>query len=430
MAETIYTINAKTAAGRLIILGSVVAALVFVWFGVRWQVGNMLGELTPPSQENALEVAEAAVALSPRDPLPRWLLAAKLKEDFSLESIEASIRGFEETVRRSPHDYRWWIELGRAYEQAERSEDAEKAFRRAVELAPAYTFPHWQIGNFYLRQDRVDEAFAHLTNATEKSYVYREQVFALAWDYFNKDPKRVEQVAADTPETRVTLAAFYSQRGAAADALRVWKTVPEDVRARNLPIVKNITQRLYEKRFFRETVEFARESGIDTEAQFETVSNAGFEKFFADSEATIFGWKINRSDSRLEILPDSSVRTEGQRSLKMNFKGFNRAELDNVNQIVAVQPGTKYRLSLMLRTENLRSSGEPVLAVVDANHDVLIAKSPRFPTGSNDWQPFSVEFTVPENCDGISIRTHREPCGEGCLINGIVWYDAFKLERI
>jgi hypothetical protein len=430
LAEATYTINAKSTAGRLIILGSVAAALVFAWFGVRWEIANMFGELTLPSQDNALEIAKAAVDLSPRDPLPRWLLATKLKEEFDPETVKASIRNFEETVRRSPNDYRWWIELGRAYEQAERSEDAERAFMRAVDLAPAYTYPQWQIGNFYLRQDRVDEAFAHLARATEKSYVYREQVFALAWDYFDKDPARVEQVAADTPETRVTLAAFYAQRGAAADSLRVWNSIPEEVRNSHPAILRNITQRLYEKRFFRETLEFARQSGIDPEAQAETVSNASFEKFFGDPEATLFGWRINRSDSKLEILPDSNVRADGQRSLKLNFKGYTRPDLSNVTHLVAVQPSARYRLTFMLRVENLRTGGEPLIVIVDANHDLLLARSPRFPLGSHDWQQMSVEFVVPENCDGIDIRTSRENCGEICPISGIVWYDAFKLERL
>ena len=45
---------------------------------------------------------------------------------------------------------------------------AEKAYRRAVEIAPDYTYPHWQIGNFYLRRNQSDEAFAELKKAAEK----------------------------------------------------------------------------------------------------------------------------------------------------------------------------------------------------------------------------------------------------------------------
>ncbi|MCC7307498.1 MAG: tetratricopeptide repeat protein [Acidobacteria bacterium] len=425
-----FSLSAKSTLGRLAILGSVAVAVFLAWFGVRWQIANMLGELTSPVQPNALEIAEAAVDLSPRDRLPRLLLAEKLKEDFTPESIAASIRNFEEAVRSSPFDYRSWIELGRSYEQAERLDEAERAFKHAVDLAPEYTFPQWQIGNFYLRRDRVDEAFAYLTKATEKSFVYREQVFALAWDYFDQDPARVEQVAADTPETRVTLAVFYSVRGAAADALRVWNSIPEDVRARHAPILKNMTQRLYEKRHFREALELARQAGIDPEASFEVISNPGFEKFFGDSASTIFGWHVNRSDSKLEILPDPNVHSEGQRGLKLNFKGYNRPDLLNVSQLVAIQPGGRYRLTFMVRVENLRTGGEPVIDVVDAKNDVLLARSIRFPLGSREWESMNVEFTVPDDCDGIYIRTSRESCGDICPINGIVWLDAFKLERI
>ncbi len=430
MPQFVHTITTKSQAGRVVLLASVAAALTLAWFGVRWQVANMLAELTAPSQPNSLQVAEAAVDLSSRDPLPRLLLATKLKEDFDPQSVDASIRNFEETIRRSPNDYRWWIELGRAYEQAERAEEAERAFRRAVALAPAYTFPQWQIGNFYLRQDRVEEAFGHLTKATEKSHVYREQVFALAWDYFDKDPVRVEQLAADTPEVRVTLAAFYAQRGAAADSLRVWKSIPAEVKADYPAVLRGVTQRLYEKRHFRETLEYAREAGIDPEARAETISNAGFEEFFGDAETTLFGWRINRSDSKLEILPDSSIHSDGHRSLKLNFKTYARPELNNLTQLVVVEPNARYRLSFMLRVENLRTGGEPLLAVVDANNDVAIARTGLFPLGSHDWHEMAVEFVVPANCDGISIRTIRENCGEICPISGTIWFDAFKLVRL
>ncbi len=423
-------INAKSIGGRLLILGGVLAAILLAWFGVRWQVGNMLGELTLPSQENSLEIATAAVDLSPRDPLPRWLLATKQKEDFSPESLEVSIRNFEETVRRSPWDFRWWIELGRAYEQAERPDEAEQAFKRAIELAPTYTFPQWQIGNFYLRQDRADEAFRHLTRTTEKSHIYREQVFALAWDYFDKDPAKVEQLAANTPDVRIGLAHFYAQRGAAADALRVWNSVPAEDRARYPQILKNITEYVYTKRYFRQTIDLARQSEIDPDAKEETITNGGFEKFIGEPESTYFGWRVNSNETKLEITTDTKAKTEGQRSLKLSFRAYPRADLYNVTQLIAVEPGGRYRLSFMVRVENLRTGGEPLLEVVDAKNDVSLVRSQRYPLGSHDWQQLTLEFVVPENSDGVTVRTTRESCGENCPITGIIWYDDFKLERL
>ena len=87
-------------------------------------------------------------------------------------------------------------------------------------------------------------------------------------------------------------------------------------------------------------------------------------------------------------------------------------------------------MTFMVRVENLRTGGEPVIDVVDAKNNVLLARSMRFPLGSREWESINVEFAVPDDCDGIHIRTSRESCGDICPINGIVWLDAFKLERI
>ena len=426
----ITILNARNKTGRIALIGVILGALVFTWFAVRWQVGSMLGELTGPTQANAMEIARAAVELAPRDPRPRSLLAAKMKENFDPASIDDSVRTLEDAVRLSPYDFRWWIELGRAYEQAERSEEAERALQRAVDLAPAYTFPHWQIGNFYLRQDRSDEAFAQLTKTTEKSIVYREQVFSLAWDYFDKDPSKVEQLAANTPDVRASLALFYAQRGAPADSLRVWNSLPPEEKGKYPQNLTIITQSLYTKRFYRQALEFSKQSGADSDAAAETITNGGFEKFVGDPESALFGWRINRSDTKLDILTDSSVKVEGLKSLKLNFKTYARPELYNVTQLVAVEPSARYTVSFMLRTENLRTGGEPLIEIVDANSDNMIVTTQRFPLGSNEWQKITVEFVVPPTCDGITIRTSRASCGETCPISGTIWYDDFKIARL
>lgn len=430
MEAPLIIVDSRSAKARIGLAVTIIVLLVFVWFSVRWQLGSMLAELTQPSEPNAAQIAPLARRLAPHDPMAAYLAASKEKENFSAESIDRSVRMFEELVRLSPYDFRWWIELGRAYEQAEQIDKAEMAFNQAVQLAPTYTFPHWQFGNFYLRQDRSEEAFAELRKTTERSVVYRDQVFSLAWDYFDKDPQRVEALAADTPDVRASLALFYAARGSAENALRVWNTLSDEEKAQHLETAKRMARGLFEKQRYRESLAFSVQTGIDPDAQHEAVTNGGFEKFVGGPDDTIFGWRVYRGEGRLDILPDSNVKTEGARSLRIAFKGYTKNDLHNVVQYVAVQPGARYRLSFMVRTDNLRSGGPPVVQVIGGKQNLGIAASEPFDLGSADWKPVVIEFTAPDDLDGVHIRTSRVACAEECPINGTIWYDDFRLTRI
>lgn len=423
-------LDSKTTKARLILVAAILGAFVFAWFSVRWQLGNMLASLTGPNQQNAAEVAQLARSFAPGDALPMWLIATREKENFSPESLEKSVGMFEEVVRLSPNDFRYWIELGRAYEQAEQPDKAEVALKRAVELAPTYTFPHWQFGNFYLRQNRSEDAFAELRKTTERSIVYREQVFSLAWDYFDKDPQKVEALAADTPDVRSTLALFYAARGSADNALRIWNTLSDEQKANHLDTAKRIARGLFEKQRFRESLEFSRQTGIDPDAQFETVTNGGFETFIGPPDDTLFGWRIYRTDPKIDALPDATVKSEGTRSLRVTFKGYSKVDLHNVVQSIAIQPGARYRLSFMLRTDNLRSGGPPVLQIISGKENKGIATSEPFGAGSADWKLVTIDFTAPEDFDSVLIRTGRVSCGDECPISGTIWYDDFRLIKL
>lgn len=414
----------------MILVFAIIFALVFVWFGVRWQVGNMFATLTAPSDQNAKEIANLAADLAPSDPWAKWLQASVEKDIFTPEKIESSLKLYEESVRLSPNDYRWWVELGRAYEQAEKFSQAEAAFKRAVELAPNYTYPHWQLGNYFLRRGRSDEAFASLEKAAAKNQTYREQVFSLAWDYFDQNVERVEKIAGDAPDARKTLIKFYVGKGRPADALRVWNTLSDDDKQKNTETSELIAQVLYEKRFYRAAVEFARQLGIDPDAKAEAVTNGGFEKILSP-EKSFFGWKAASSaNDKIDVKTDSSVKKEGARSLRISFTGYQKATLLNAWQIVAVEPNKKYRVSFWLRTENLKSAGTPQIEIANANDDKLIVASKPFEIGTSDWQQITLEFTAPENCEGVMIRTGRAYCGENCPISGTVWYDDFEIKRM
>ncbi len=424
----IKVIDSRNLKVRIAIVGAIFCALIFGWFAVRWQLGNMLAILTTSADKNAEEIAQFSVNLAPDDPAANWLLADTKKEIFSPDDYSSTINNYEKVVRLSPFDYRWWIELGRAFEQADKNEEAEKAYLRAVELAPDYTNPHWQLGNFYLRRNRSDEAFAELKKAAETNPIYRDQVFSLAWDYYNQDKNKLEQIAGDKPIVRAGLARFYAAKELAGDALRVWNTLSPEEKQENTAYAKVIAQAFYEKRIYPQALEFYRGLGIEPDAKAETIQNAGFEKPIGEIKDTYFGWKVSPTE-KMEVKLDPTQKHEGNRSLRVSFNGFFAPTLFNITQIVIVEPSAKYRLTFWLRTENLKSGGNPTLEIYNAVNDTNIATSAPFPTDTTDWQQIKVEFTAPPDAQAVAIRTSRVFCGEVCPIVGTFWYDDFRLEK-
>jgi hypothetical protein len=424
--DDLVAIASKKTLSRVILASCMIAAVAFAWFAVSRQMGSMIASLAKSTDPDAASAAELAVSLAPMDPAVRWL-SGTIAVDGASPDLDAAVLAFEEAVRLSPNDYQWRIELGRALEHVDKPDLAEAQLRKAVELAPEYAFPRWHLGNFYLRQDRTAEAFDQLRKAAQDNRTYREQVFSLAWDYFNKDPKMVEQLAADTPDARAGLALFFAGRGEAGESLRIWNLLSESEKAANPEIAKGIAQGLYIQRHFPEALEFARQLGIDAEARSEAITNAGFERGVASQPDARFDWVISRNDAKLDITSDSGVFHSGKRSMRASFRNFVKPEFYNIYQTVAVEPNKSYRLTFWVRTENLKTAGPPLLQIINGNDDKLIAESKPFQTGTNEWQEYQVDIRTPDNCRGINVRTSRQFCGDQCPIIGTFWYDDFAL---
>lgn len=421
-------VDSRSLPVRIGLIFVIFFALAFAWLAVRWQIGNMLAEFTSTTDPTVEPVAEFSASLAPGDPMANWFLASSQRDVFTPEKLDESLKKYEKVVRLAPHDYRWWIELGRAREQSEDMAGAEAAFRRAVELAPTYTLPHWQAGNFYLRQGEVDKAFAELKKASESNPVYRQQVYSIIWDYFDKDPARLEQIAGDAPNARADLALFYAAKERAEDSLRMWNTLAPEQKKANEKVSRVIAQALFEKKYFRSAVGFTREIGIETEAQVEKFQNAGFESAIGKEDDSYFSWKLIPAE-KVDVRLDPSQKHGGNRSLRIVFNGFGAAQYYQFYQIVAVEPLAKYRLSFWARTENLKSAGNPLIEVVNANDDKLIKASDAFPDGSNDWQEIKIDFVTPPSSEGIIVRVGRAFCGNQCPLFGSIWLDDFSISK-
>ncbi len=430
MSEQIKFIRIDSVFVRAVPIAMMVVALAFAWFSIRWQIGDMLGELTSPAEQDADRIASAAITLAPTDPRGYWLAGSVRRASFDEASIDSSTSLFKDGVLRSPFYHRSWTELGRANEQVEQNENAERAFRRAVDLAPEYSIPRWQLGNFYLRQGRVDDAIRELRIASKHNSPYRHQVFAIAWNVLGNDPRQVEQFASDEPDVRAALAYFYGTRNRPDDALRVWNMLDEDQKVRFKWHNNAIARDLGNQNSLITAIEFSRQAGIDPTARVEAITNGDFETPIKETQTPMFDWVIYRTDGKIEITRDTGTKRSGSHALRLTFRGYAKPPLNNLQQTIAVRPGSRHRLSFWIRTENLKSGSMPLFEIRNSFDNTVNVFSPPFPSGTSDWRQISTEFTVPENSEGVYIRTTREPCPVECPLTGIVWLDDFELARI
>ena len=428
-SPSVVTIRLGSGTRWLLLLPALLAILGAT-FAVRWYVGNIVAEYSPDVTNGGIEMARMAVRWAPGDPLTHWRLGTLEEKTFSANSIAAAVREYQEAVAISPNDYRYWMELGRALEAAGDGASGEKALRRAVDLAPAYSHPRWSLGNLLLREGKFEEAFNQLGRAAESDSQMRPQVFDLAMRVWDGDIDQIAKVTCPSPVARLQFAIFLMGAHRFDEAMRMWGSVSPADRLAQAARTYEMEQSLVQAKQFRAALSLMRE--IQANANLppaEQIWNGGFESPLSQTSADIFGWLIN-SRQLAQIALDSHGHT-GQGSLRIVFRAPSTLDKIHVSQTVAVEPGTQYRFEYYVRTEGLVTASTPVLTIVDAVDGNVLATSKPLPSGTNDWQQVTLDFTTNPKHDGITVGFNRAPCSEKeiCPIFGSVWYDDFNLQR-
>ena len=126
--------------------------------------------------------------------------------------------------------------------------------------------------------------------------------------------------------------------------------------------------------------------------------------FSNKSLQTAFGWRISKpAGTTWELLAPS----ENERSaFHLHFTGTENVKYYHLNQHIALIPGRSYTLQGAARCENLTTDQRPYIEIIGVN-----AKKPREKTSmfaaTQTWQAFSLNFTVPLDCEQVYVRLRR-----------------------
>jgi hypothetical protein len=432
MAQDLIQLNTRRIVVRLFLLVLLIAAAAWSYFVIRWYTGNTLAEYFN-SSGNDMRVAEMARSLAPDDPLTHWRMAQVTQKSLPLDQQVQAIAEYEKAVSLSPNDYRFWMSLGTASEQAGETAKAEDALRRAVELAPSYSYPRWYLGNLLLRNGRYDEAFAELRLASQADPELQPQQFNLIWEVYNTDPVALQKSVGESAKARAEFGLYLLGRQKFEDGLRIWDSLNSDEKRSNRQSGEAIVNNLIAAYRYHDAVRVWNDITVNEKFRAEAgrVFDGGFEDASSYGPEMVFGWQVKEVQGLRIGIADRSHG--GANSLQLAFHVRTNIEDVNIVQLVPVAPNTEYDFEFYVATEKIETGSPPLVQLIDPTTSGVLASSPAAATGTSVWNRVGLSFKTGDKTEAVMIKVVRPSCGTKeapiCPIFGSVWYDDFSLKR-
>jgi len=142
-----------------------------------------------------------------------------------------------------------------------------------------------------------------------------------------------------------------------------------------------------------------------------------------------FGWQIPGNINGLTLSVDTAEHEHGAKSLRIDFHGNADPQARLVSQLVVVEPGGRYRLSIQAMTKSFVSAARPVVRLVDASDEKLTALGESLiAADAVGWQPYVISFAAGPNTRAVRLIVSRENCPEiSCGAFGTLWLDSIRL---
>lgn len=324
-------------------------------------------------------------------------------------------------IRGNPADASAYLALAKVSEQ-QNAERARKLVTMAVALAPRREDVQLEAADFWLRQERPDNALRHWGEALHVRPQLGDRLYPtmlrmaqnpLMWPAFSgalANGRRwwtsfIRYVAANSENTE-TLRALYhlrEQSGLVAEA--------QERQA-------FIARLQHEGRWLDAYFAWLNSLGPQQLAMLGHVYNGSFEVPIGNEG---FDWHApNIQGVVVETVP--TYGSTGARALHVVFQG-GRVRFQHVYQFLLLDPG-RYRFQGRARPDNLETDKGLQWTVRCAAKGELLAGSERF-LGSDQWRHFDMEFAVPsEGCEAQVLRLELAGQLEFELqAKGAAWFD-------
>lgn len=358
------------------------------------------------------------------------------------EAADLGLRESLQALRRDPAFADRWLDAAEALLLSARPTPAAYAFRRAVSLAPNSPPVLLQAANFFLRTGRPADALPLTSRILRLIRDYDPVIFlaysrsGLSIHHLLRDAIPPDPAAArsffeytlsspsppNAPPDATPPAAAPPNASPDAAAAAVWRFL----RAHHYdtpPLAARYLDFLLARRLYPAAAAFWSDWAAPPPSP-NLLFNPSFESPFSGPR---FDWTLSHAPHVSEDR-DPSARS-GSWSLRLTFDGAENIAYHGVSQTVPVTPGP-FHFRAWLKLDRLTTDQGLAFRIFDPDSPSRLDLHTPMLTGTLDWTPVEIAFTVRPGTNLLQLELFRQPSWKfDNKLAGAAWVDALELTR-
>jgi tetratricopeptide (TPR) repeat protein len=408
---------------RLLLVALALLIAVSISFvGIRAALAEYYGGL------NTRAGFETAVRLEPSDPRNWYFLGRYWQYSLVEQDTGRAILAYKTSLRLAPLSADTWLDLASAYETDGEIDAARKAFLEAKHDYPTSSEVLWRYGNFLLRQNELEFAFAVFRSAIEEDPTLAAEAVR-TWRHVEPDFSVILDRVLP-PRAYLGVVLELTNEGDTNDALKVWsKLLALHPKLHSFEVIQFVDGLLRGQqmsdaaRVWRQAVNLMDVPKTDDPAG-SLIWDGGFE---TDVTGGGLAWRLTQHQSAV-ISYDQNVKHSGLRALRLDITQKDISGFVGVCQWVVVEPDTEYEFSAWLRTKDIANEESIFFRLGTLG----LRDNPVFETiklgGTNEWTRISTHWTSPDQSRLAQVCLARSRGFD--QRHGIVWVDDVSLLRL
>ena len=404
---------------RLILFAiCIVGAATYIWFVTNAYRADQLARL---ADETSLK---KAISLAPQNATYHDLLCRSMI--FVSQVPQQAIDECLKASKLNPYSSSIWLDTAQAYFSVGNRQLSNSAIHKALSVDPTTPDIAWSAANFFLIQGDTVNALDQFAIVLHEEPALATPTLNICWQSIH-DIHRIQQILPPNPNVYIAFIQLLLSTGELESAHQIWSylmqlTIPFDyhqglfyvdnlLQTRAVAQASDVWKQLSSRS--RALQAYSEQNNLVMDGSFsQEILNSGFD------------WRYTPRP-HIAVTLDSAEFHSGRRSLRLVYS--ENGSDAGIFQYIAVQPGTRYRLSAWVKSEDLATANGPSLTLSDAT-DNTICGATEETLGTTPWHRLETELLTGPQTNLLMLGMLRHP-GD-TRVQGKFWVDDIKLEPL